>query len=358
MNSYVLVLAAGLSLNLFAGSNHAPFGEADWKIDAAEHEIVDFKGRKSLKIKGGVAWLKDVQFEDGIIEFDLYSTGDRGFFGGIWRMKDRRNYEEFYIRPHQSGNPDANQYTPVFNGNPGWQLYHGPEYGAPVVYRFNRWMHIKIAFSGGQAEIYIDSEEPVLFVPELKMEVGSGSIGISAGNFSAAWFSNFRFETTAPVLKGKPPATKPARVNAITTWRVSDPFSEKELREKLDQNHLKSRTWTTTNAESTGITNLARVQSVGREKNTVFASTTLTARAQEIKKLTFGYSESVKVYLNGQLLYSGTNAYRSRDYRYLGTIGLFDELYLSLKPGDNRLDIAVTETFGGWGVMATLEGVQ
>ena len=47
------------------------------------------------------------------------------------------NYENFYIRPHQSGNPDANQYQPVFNGSASWQLYYGPEYAAPVEYRYD-----------------------------------------------------------------------------------------------------------------------------------------------------------------------------------------------------------------------------
>ncbi|MCH8059016.1 MAG: hypothetical protein IIA11_01020 [Proteobacteria bacterium] len=49
------------------------------------------------------------------------------------------------------------------------------------------------------------------------------------------------------------------------------------------------------------------------------------------------------------LLYSkGNNAYQSRDYRYLGTIGLFDAIMLPLAVGDNELWIAVSEAFGGW----------
>ena len=47
-------------------------------------------------------------------------------------------------------------------------------------------------------------------------------------------------------------------------------------------------------------------------------------------------------------------AARSRDYRYLGTIGLFDEVMLPLRDGDNELWLAVSESFGGWGVLARL----
>ena len=41
----------------------------------------------------------------------------------------------------------------------------------------------------------------------------------------------------------------------------------------------------------------------------------------------FGYSDRVRVYLGGRLIYAGNNDYRSRDFRYLGTIGWFDALY-------------------------------
>ena len=36
-------------------------------------------------------------------------------WAAIWRVQDAKNYEEFYLRPHQSGNPDA---TPVHPGLP------------------------------------------------------------------------------------------------------------------------------------------------------------------------------------------------------------------------------------------------
>ncbi len=74
-----------------------------------------------------------------------------------------------------------------------------------------------------------------------------------------------------------------------------------------------------------------------------------------MKNISFGYSDRVKVYLNGTLLYAGNNGYMSRDYRYLGTIGLFDQLALDLNAGSNELLFAVPESFGGWGIMAAIE---
>jgi len=54
------------------------------------------------------------------------------------------------------------------------------------------------------------------------------------------------------------------------------------------------------------------------------------------------------------LLYAGSNTFKSRDYRFYGTIGLWDDVYLDLKKGTNRVVIAVSEDFGGWGVEARL----
>jgi hypothetical protein len=146
-------LLAVLALSPRCRAQNIPFESDRWDFHAREHQIVDHLGRKSLYLKGGRATIKDSRFTDGIIEFDIAFTPERGFMGAIWRAQDFDNCENFYIRPHQSGNPDANQYQPVFNGVDGWQLYYGEGYAAPVKYDFDQWQHVKIVVSGRQAEI-------------------------------------------------------------------------------------------------------------------------------------------------------------------------------------------------------------
>ena len=46
------------------------------------------------------------------------------------------------------------------------------------------------------------------------------------------------------------------------------------------------------------------------------------------------------------------------DYRYLGTIGLFDTVYLPLHPDVNEIWFALGEAFGGWGIMAQFDDLQ
>ena len=344
-----------------AHSQTVPFDSSRWEFKADESRIEEHLGRQSLYLKSGVALVKDSKFTNGIIEFDLAFSEERNFIGAVFRLQDFGNNEQFYIRPHQSGNPDANQYQPVFNGVDAWQLYYGEGYSAPIKYEFNQWLHIKIAVSGQSADIYIkDMNTPALFVDELKREIKEGRVGLFVGSAVPAYFSNFSFTPMADVrLRGTAKAKQPAPAGTVMSWKVSSPFAEKNLDGKYvlsssDQNML---TWKTLTCESTGLANLARLQGL-ENGNTVFARLTIISDMAQVKRIRFGFSDKVKVYFNNQIVYGGSDVYRSRDYRFLGTVGLFDELYLPLIKGDNELWMAVSETFGGWGIKAEFENMD
>jgi len=51
-------------------------------------------------------------------------------------------------------------------------------------------------------------------------------------------------------------------------------------------------------------------------------------------------------------LYRGDATYRSRDYRFLGSMGWYETLDVPVVAGRNELAFAVSEDFGGWGVQA------
>jgi len=338
-----------------------PFDTVLWTRNAVESRVEEHLGRESLFLKGGIATVAGASLTDGWIEFDLAFTGERGFMGGVWRVQDPKNYEELYLRPHQSGNPDANQYSPVFHGLSGWQLYHGPRYTVPVAYRFDDWIRVKILFAGAQAEIYIDDmEKPALFIDELKRPVAPGGVGVSAGNFAPAWFSNFSFgETDAPPIQSRPGLPETAPDGIIPVWKVSDVFPESALdgRYRLEPGDLAERRWTRLETERSGLANLARVQGINLRKNTAFARKIIVSDRERIARLDFGFSDRIRVYLNGRLLYRGDDTYLSRDYRFLGSIGYFDALYLPLTQGENELLLAVSEDLGGWGIQAKLENL-
>ncbi|MDH5744191.1 MAG: hypothetical protein OEZ52_11640, partial [Candidatus Aminicenantes bacterium] len=99
------------------------FDSERWQLGPASR-VEEFLGRKALTLTG-TAFLKDVEFENGVVEVDLAFKEGRVFPTIIFRCQDEANYEEFYVRPHKSGQPDALQYTPSFNGLSAWQLYYG-----------------------------------------------------------------------------------------------------------------------------------------------------------------------------------------------------------------------------------------
>lgn len=315
-----------------------------------------YNGQDALFLHAASAVITDDPILNGEIEFDVAFSAQRGFSGAVWRVQDNNDREEFYFRPHLSGFPDANQYNPVLNNVAGWQLYFGPSYSAPIRYRHNEWMHVKVVFYGSNADIYVDSDEPVLSVA-LKNPPLPGSVGVYASSFSPAYFANFQYRSLdGPVAMGTPIPEPAAADGSIMNWAVSSSFSEDMIPASADlPGSLAGLSWTSVPAETTGIVNFARYAAFGEGKNTVLAKTEINAASKVRRAVRFGYSDRAKVFLNGELLYDGTNAYQSRDYRYLGTIGLFDALPLDLRRGKNELVFAVSEDFGGWGLQAVLE---
>jgi hypothetical protein len=339
-----------------------PCNTDKWEINARGYVNEFFEGKQALYLSQGFAELKDIEFYTGVLEYDVYVTERRGFAGIKFRIQDKANLEDFYIRPHQSGNPDANQYSPVFNGVSGWQLYYGEGFAAAVVYKMNEWNHVKLVVAETNAEVFInDMENPLLYIPELKRVPKSGGLGFSVGGPSPFHFADLKVtKMTNPTLKSQRKPILPPATGTVSQWQVSNSFPESAVDDhyQLDKKLKSGLNWKTMDVESKGYANLARVGVISSENNTVFAKVIIESEINQIKRMAYGYSDRSRIYLNDKILASGQNNYNSRDYRYLGTMGYFDEVYLELKKGKNELWIAVSESFGGWGIMAKFENLS
>lgn len=333
----------------------AEFTSDAWVIKAKNHEFKDYQGRHALFLDQGKARLKNSSFNNGVIEYDISFEQKRNFAGVHFHIQDELNYEEYYLRPHQSGNNDAMQYTPVVNGNAAWQLYSGEGYWSSIQHKFGEWMHVKLVVSGTKMDVFIDDMEiPILHVNELKLGDKSGSIGF--GTFlGAAYYANLTFEEMdKPELVGKSNLKIQLEPGTVMDWEVSNAFPEEKLKGAFSLEKLKITIEKELRTDDDGILNLSKVSRVTITTNTVLAKFNINSSKEQLKKIEFGYSDKVVVFVNGKAVYFGDNGYRSRDYRYLGTIGFFDAIYLDLKPGKNEIVFAVTENMGGWGVIAKL----
>lgn len=337
-----------------------PFDTTKWEIQAQESRVEAYLGRDALYLRGGTAWLKDVELRDGVVEFDVAATDAQGFQGVRFRAVDRLNHEHIYLRPHLSGKPDAVQYNPIYNGLSGWQLYSDPRYALPVKITPDRWVHVRLAVEGRRAEMTVDGE--LLVFPSLVRDPVSGRVGLTS-SAAAARFANvvvrpgadpgFGSDEGAPVVDPEP--------GTVRSWLISAPFPEDSVDgvTELPPDLAGGGGWKRLDADVRGIANIAKLHgNRSEDRNTVFAAITLRSDRERVLRVRIGFSDRVRVFLNGRQLYAGTDEYSSRDYRFLGTIGLFDELFLPLREGENHLWLAVSEDFGGWGVTLQIRDAQ
>lgn len=359
--------AAGKSVRLELGSG-------DWVITDAKARTETYLGKKALRLKSGRAYRKDILFENGTIEFDIAPKARASFLGIIFRAQMKGGnleYENIYFRPHKSGLWDAIQYQPSFNGLTTWQLYQGKGYNAKYKIPYDAWLHVKVVVAGSQAKVFVaGSATPVLTINRLKGRPGKGYVGLwsllpgkAPPDLYTGNFANLVIrpdESPSAYEKENPPS---ADSGFLTRWQVSEPVATPKggVRNLPAASTVKKLKWKAVTGESSGLINLTREFSLpqGVKKATVFAKTTLRSERDQIKKLNFGYSDEISIFVNSRILYSGDNSFSSRYPRYLGPVKADEEaIYLPLKKGDNELVMAVSEAWMGWGFIARLENLK
>ena len=337
-----------------------PFDTTLWNIQANAYVIENYKGEDAIYIQRGMAVLKDSTFLNGTLEFDIYLTERRSFPGIRFRASDANNMESFYFRPHLSGQPDANQATPVINGLSAWQLYFGAEFSCAYDYQLDAWTHVKLVVNNRRAQLYLDHAKTPQLSWNLKHHPQAGPVALG-GSMGAVHYANFKMDKSQSKIVDFKVNQRERVENIIAEWEISDAFKEEELDELQGLPALiDKREWgKKIQVEENNVANISRVSArPSPAGNTVFARIRISSNRDQTKLFHFGYSDRVVAVLNGKAIYKGSNQFRSRDYRYLGTVGLFDGIYLDLKQGENILLLAVSESFGGWGVTGKFENTE
>ncbi len=356
MSRSAWVVLVGWTILISSGNAFGEIIEFDserWKL--TNGRIEEYLGRKSL---AGGAVLQGVELGNGVIEVDIAADGRRCFPGIEFRSQDPENLEIFYIRPHKPNSPDALQYTPTYDGLSGWQLYHGRGYTSAVDIPHNEWIHLRMEILGKRARIFFgDQKEPALVINDLRREEGRGYVGLRAPANGAVHYANFEIELTEDLDLGPAPKRAPAK-NMLTKWQISQPILVRDVDRSRVPNalELKEIEWRDVASDHRGLVDLApHATKNGTVPEVVFARTVVQAEKEGIQELSFGYSDAVHLFVNGELLFFGQSAFRSRDLLFQGIVGLNDAVYPKLKKGDNEIFLMVSEVFGGWGFMARLE---
>ncbi len=356
----VVFAVAVLAVPSFAAEEQTAtsgFESEDWTITSGA--IVDHLGRKAL---AGSALLKDVDFTDGVIEVDIAMDGRRCFPGIIFRAESETDTEIFYVRPHRPKNySHALQYTPRFKGLTGWQLYSGPGFTAGGDIPLDRWVHVKLEVQGSRARIYFDDmEEPALVVDDLRRGTAGGFIGVSGPPDGRVHFSNFRYSSDETLDFGPLPIRAVSRAG-LTDWELSQPIAPMKINRDLSPHaqDIGEIEWQKVTADRSSLVDVARfLEHQPQLPQCVLARTAITVEQPERRKLLFGYSDEISVFLNDELLFRGDSAFKVRDSEFMGVVGLNDAVVLDLNKGKNELLFVVTESFGGWGFMARTESLR
>jgi hypothetical protein len=286
----------------------------------------------------------------------------------MFRMANDGEHEEFYLRPHKSGLPDAIQYAPVYQGHSAWQLRHGPGATAAVEFEPGAWTRVKVVLQGSRAALFVgDGPRPALVVPRLAREPRPGYLALrafvppgSAGSGPAARFRNVRVRAgEAPfdfAAVAAPP--DPAASGVVRAWSVSRAFAPaREAASALPAPEALGD-FTRLETEPGGLLELHRHVSLpkGSRSAAAVARVRVRAAAAGVRAFDLGFSDRVTVFLNGRALFSGDASYSFDNPRREGLIEPGQaRVYLPLSAGENELALLVADSFGGWGIMGRFE---
>lgn len=272
----------------------------------------------------------------------------RAFTGLLFRAQDEYNGEVIYIRHHQQGNPDAWQYHPKYNDHQAYQIYQGEGFAGVALVRMGEWVSAELIVNDDQALLRIDGEV-IAAVGDLQRDAQSGRLGVWAlrgeRRVREVSFSQDaeHLTTSIPI-----PPIADAPEGLIDEWSFSQIMSEADAHDVLKRSAANYAADLSVGHRN--LVDMAPLATIEPGLNTIIASVSLQSPSDQMVLLNLAFSDKASVFLNGQWLYAGSDIFRSRDYRFLGTAGFYDTVPLYLKSGENTLEIAVTEQEGGWTV--------
>lgn len=343
-----------------------------WTTLAGTVNFVEHLGKPSIELQpgdykkgipSGMASLKDFQFGNGTIEYDVAADNGMGA-SFMFRAESKENFEMFYLRPRPNCQeaPDCVQYAPQVRGALLWDVF--PQYQGPAPLRIGQWNHVKLVISGKRMNIYLNGAmEPTLKVSRLEGDTDRGGVMLAGPGLFADLTVN------PDVVGGLPPDAEPDETASddcfIRHWQVSG-FSKLETDQSPVYAELPeaSAKWVPLDAERGGFINASRIYGLPLprgQRAVVWLKTTIHSASAQQKHASFGWVREAFVYVNGQLVYADKNLYQPPAARKApdGRLSLENgSLMLPLKAGDNEIAVAVVNNFYGWGIKMHLDDVK
>ena len=350
-----------------AGWSAAPV--TAWVVaDAAAMTFARYEGMPtgSMTLNEAVAVSRDAQFSDGTIEFDMkpLAYSDTGI---IFRRHGTDDGEFVYARanPDCPAADDCVQYAPIVHGHMHWNIYPDYQNQAPVAP--SGWNHFRLVVAGARMLVFVNRQaEPSLVVPKLQGMTAEGGIAFKG----PAIFANLAIRPGgAELLAGL--HVPPPEPGTVTAWLAAAPVAFPAHGVVAASAIPPADEWHVIAAESSGLVNLGRAFGSPAAPTPAIAwlKTEIDAPAPVRRTIHIGWTQQVSVFLNGEKVFSGENAYFP-EARRLSPDGRLEpdnaSIALPLRAGKNEVVLAVGDrwtTSGGveklspygWAAEARLE---
>lgn len=327
----------------------------------------DPAGRDLLVVKKGYAELKDTDFSNGTIEFDVKFVGQR-ITGITFRQHDDAA-DALYFRPSTdcAVSEECIQYMPTAHHLFEWDLYGQYQTHAPI--DAGGWNHVRLVLSGARMQVFINgARSPTLAVATLVGGFPDGTIRLHGPASYAHLSLAPNVVAGLPALASSDPAKSDLRY--IRHWLVSAPFvmpgrMDATLQQKTGIDPAYSSapgataSWKHIPLDPGGLVNLTRWYGdaqAGQAIAGIWLKTTINADQDRMTHVDIGWTREVWIFVNGTLAYQGKNLYgvkgasKEPGGRLSLTNGSFD---LKLRKGENRIVVALDDNFAGgqqhWG---------
>ena len=361
----IYLLVTFFSVFLFHASTAQALQSIDkekWALSERGVEIVEKDNQQVFKLTSGKLTLLDQLFDNGEIEFEMKTEGERAFVYAYFR-ENAQESEVVYLRTHKSNSPDALQYSPVFQGRSAWQIYHGEKGTALASFPNNEWFKVKLSVQNETLSMWVgDSQKPSFTNIALTGKKQTGSVSLrgfiprgSPANYST-YIRNVSVVSQQGELVSKN-MPEDHHHDFIDEISVSAVFEASKSPIKNIPASLLNKKWTTINAEKDGIFEFLRWREIPREVRSyaVVAETMLVAQSKQICQIDLGFSDAISVLVNGQIIGHADQSYRYAPNRQQGVLHNKQlSLFLPLVRGENKLHMIVADSFGGWGLKAKL----
>ena len=295
-----------------------------------------------MMLNEGVAASNTARFATGTIDYDIKPL-DYGDAGVIFHREGSAEGEFVYLRanPDCPAANDCIQYAPITHTMLNWNIYPDDQGPAPISSTGWNHVHIEVVDDGMRVTVN-HAAEPSLVVPRLWGLTHEGGLAFKG----SAIFANLVIDPDAAAALPAVPTARSA-AGTVTAWRAAPPTAYVRGDAVSANDAPAGDVWRSIEAEPpTSLVNLGRAFGLARAPSPSLAwlKTEVVASAPMRRTLQVGFAEEVWVFLNGRLVYAGTNQYFPPETR-LSPDGRLEpdnaSIPLNLRQGRNEIILAV-----------------